>query len=192
MPIGYISFHYSEFLRSNAVGGFPLEFNMWFKKYLGPKNHGMEAQLFYKGQQIGATADYHRSFVSNEVQASGQGHIYSPDLHNWELWKIRWQNVIIDNNGPYNDEIRKKSFLVDKNPGEYTVKVLQKGVQVREAKFTVGSDGRIVDRYSKPVYLTYHKVIVPVTVIGPAEKYNVVAWKTEAFYGNPMAGFSVP
>ncbi len=192
MPIGYISFHFSEFLRPTALGGFPLEFNMWFKKDLDPRNHGMEAQLFYKGKQIGTTADYHSSFVSNEVRASGQGHIYSPDLHNWELWKITWQNVIIDNNGTYNNEIRKKSFLIDKNPGEYTVKAFHKGTQVREAKFTVGTDGRIVDRYSKPIYLTYHKVIVPVTVIGPAEKYNSTAWKTESFYGNPIAAFAVP
>jgi hypothetical protein len=192
MPVGYISFHFSEFLRPNALGGFPLEFNIWFKKDLGPNNHGMEAQLFYKGQQIGTTANYHSMFQPDEQRASGQGHIYSPELHNWRLWKIRWQNVIIDNNGPYNDDIRKKSFLVDKNPGEYTVKVFHKGTQVREAKFAVGSNGRIVDQYSKPAYLTYHKLIVPVTVIGPAEKYNANAWKTEAFYGNPMSGFASP
>ena len=169
-----------------------MEFNMWFKKYLGPNNHGMEAQLFYNGKQVGTTADYHSSFQPDEERSSGQGHIYSPELHNWRLWKMTWQNVIIDNNGSYNNEKRSKSFLVDKNPGDYTLKVFQKGVQIREAKFTVGNDGRIVERYAKPVYLTYHKMIIPVTVIGTAEKYNPTAWKTEAFYGNPMTGFAVP
>ncbi|MBC7898525.1 MAG: hypothetical protein H7070_00605 [Saprospiraceae bacterium] len=192
MPVGFISFHFSEFLRPNALGGFPLEFNMWFKKYLAPNNHGMEAQLFYNGKQIGTTADYHSGFQPEEERSSSQGHIYSPDLHNWRLWKMIWQNVIVDNNGTYNREVRNRSFLIDKNPGEYTVKVFQKGGQIREAKFTVGSDGRIADPFSKQAYLTYHKVIVPITVIGPAEKYNVNAWKTEAFYGNPLTGFAMP
>jgi hypothetical protein len=43
-----------------------------------------------------------------------------------------------------------------------------------------------VDQYSKAAYLTCHKVIIPLTVIGPAEKYNAMAWKTEACYGNPF------
>jgi hypothetical protein len=40
--------------------------------------------------------------------------------------------------------------------------------------------------------MTYYRVIIPVTVIGPAEKYNPNAWKTDAFYGNPVAAFTLP
>ena len=33
------------------------------------------------------------------------------------------------------------AFYVDKNPGDYIVKVYRNGVQVRESSFTVGADG---------------------------------------------------
>src|SRR3712207_7197263 len=37
------------------------------------------------------------------------------------------------------------SFRLDKNPGTYEIKVLRRGKLVRSTKFTVGSDGKIVD-----------------------------------------------
>ena len=58
-------------------------------------------------------------------------------------------------------------------------------------KFTVGADSRLVDGgYAKPIFLTRYRVIVPVKIMGP-EKWDASAWKTDAFYGNPLTGFSV-
>jgi hypothetical protein len=37
------------------------------------------------------------------------------------------------------------------------------------------------------------RVIVPVQVIGDQDgQWDRTAWKTDAFYGNPLKGFSVP
>ena len=36
-------------------------------------------------------------------------------------------------------------FFLDKNPGEYEIKVLRQQKLARSAAFTVGADGRIVD-----------------------------------------------
>ena len=38
-----------------------------------------------------------------------------------------------------------------------------------------------------------NRVIVPVAIIGDQDgQWDRLAWKTEAFYGNPLAGFSAP
>ena len=101
--------------------------------------------------------------------------------------------MIVDNGGTFNRDNYPNAFYVDKNPGGYAVKVYRNGSQVREAYFSVGADGRVLDGgYYKPGYLTYHKVVIPVRVIGTSEKWNPAAWTTEAFYGNPMTGFKMP
>lgn len=194
MPIGTVSFHFSNFSGQDLGQNFPVEVGMWFKKATGSTDHGREAKLFYKGQQIATTG----RLQANETRASDTGNL-SGELHHWARWDFQWLfdgrvgDVTIDNGGSYHPDNMPKSYFVDRNPGEYTVKVFDKGVQVREAKFTMGADGRIVDGgFHKPGYLTYHKVMIPVTIMAGAEKYNATAWKTEAFYGNPLTGFSVP
>ncbi len=192
MPIGTVGFHFSNFTGGDIGTNFPIEVSMWFKKSLGDTDHGLEGRLFYKGEQIAATRPNAREDRASESAA------LSGELHHWRRWDFQWSDrgdreVHVDNGGTYHRDNMPKAFFVDRNPGEYTVKVYHNGVHVREARFTVGTDGRIVDGgYQQPGYLTYHKVIIPVTVIGSAEKYNAAAWKTDAFYGNPMTGFPTP
>ncbi|MBK9162484.1 MAG: hypothetical protein IPM21_00955 [Acidobacteria bacterium] len=189
MPIGYVSFHFSNFIGEDLGVNFPIQVGMWFKKSLGSTDHGLEGRLFYQGQQLATTKPNER-----EDRASAFA-VNSPDLHHWRLWEFQWSSksdreIHVDNGGEYHRDNMPKAFFIDKNPGEYTVKAYHNGTQVREAKFTVGADGKIVDGgYQKPGYLTYHKVLIPVTIIGTSEKWNATAWKTEAFYGNPMKGF---
>ena len=186
MPIGTVTFHYSNFIGQNLGANFPVQVNMWFKKNLGSDN-GLEARLFYKGQQIATT----NRIEGIGTRASEVGN-FSAELHHWKLMRFEWFNeqVNVDNGSQYHRDNMPKSFFVDRNPGEYTVKVYQNGVQVREAVFAVGTDGRIVDGgYYKPGKLAFYTVIIPVKIIGAAEKWNAAAWKTEAFYGNPMVGF---
>jgi hypothetical protein len=187
MPIGTVSFHFSNFSGGDIGVNFPVIVSMWFKKNPG-SDHGLEAKLFYKGQQVATTNQ-----LNGREDRASEFAALSPELHHWKRMEFQWlnENVNVDNGGEYHRDNMPKSFFVDRNPGEYTVRVFDKGVQVREAKFTVGSDGRVVDGgYQKPRYLTYHKVIIPVTVMGD-EKWNKTAWKTEAFYGNPLTGFGV-
>lgn len=190
MPIGTVSFHFSNFIYEDIGKNFPIEVSMWFKKSLGTTDHGLEGRLFYKGQQIATTKPNGREERASEFAA-----VEAPDLYHWRQWVFQWSDktdgeINVDNGGTYHRDNMPTAFFVDRNPGEYTVKVYHNGVQVREAKFTIGNDGRVADGgYQKPGYLTYHKVIIPVTIIGQTEKYNAAAWKTEAFYGNPMTGF---
>ena len=34
------------------------------------------------------------------------------------------------------------------------------------------------------------RILFLMKVIGNVDKWNAAAWKTDAFYGNPLAGFS--
>jgi hypothetical protein len=108
----------------------------------------------------------------------------------WKQWQFQFGNFALDNGNSYNREWYAGAHLFDKNPGEYVVKVFRKGVQIREMSFTVGADGRIaVPPYSAQLPMPNHQIFVPVKVTDPAEKYNAAAWKTEAFFGNPVTGF---
>ena len=81
-----------------------------------------------------------------------------------------------------------------KNLGEYEIKILQNGKLARTAKFTMGSGGKLVDTgIGRQSALGTGRIVVPVQVVGDQDgTFDRNAWKTEAFYGNPMTGFLAP
>lgn len=92
---------------------------------------------------------------------------------------------------------KRGSSLVDgihylsENPGEYELKLLYSGKLVRALKFTVGPDGSIVDSgvgtEPHPQGTLY---LAPVKIVGDLDgKWDKNAWKSDAYYGNPYAGF---
>ncbi len=78
------------------------------------------------------------------------------------------------------------------NPGEYEIKVLQQGRLTRTAKFTVTADGSYDNGIASANKLGSNKVIVPFKILVDHAPWNKLAWKTEAFYGNPLTGFTAP
>lgn len=110
----------------------------------------------------------------------------------WKRWLFQWYNFRFDNNGTFRRENYPNAHYADKNPGEYTVKIYRNGTQIRELSFSIGADGRIVvPGYSNQISLPYHRVILPVKIMG-TEKWDSMSWKTDAFYGNPLTGFTLP
>ena len=82
-------------------------------------------------------------------------------------------------------------FLLSKNPGDYQLKVLINNRLARTLKFTVGADGKFDNGIAKANNLGSERVILPVQIIGDQDgNWNKAAWKTDAFYGNPLTGFS--
>ena len=195
MPIGTVSFHFSDFNGVEDNGGFQPIVSMWFKGNMGNSDHGLEARLFYKGQQIATTAG-NSANIGKDSNGGGERAteqcVLNANLCHWQRFTFQWPNVRVDNGGTFNRDYYPNATYIDKNPGEYVVKVFKNGGQVREATFTVSADGRVADGgYHRPGHLLYYKVLIPVKVIGTSEKYNPLAWKTDAFYGNPMSGFVV-
>ena len=75
---------------------------------------------------------------------------------------------------------------------EECVLCLQVSVELpRSIKFTVTSDGKFDETISTSNQLGSNRAIVPVQIIGDQDgQWDHDAWKTDAFYGNPLTGFT--
>jgi hypothetical protein len=82
-------------------------------------------------------------------------------------------------------------FSLEKNPGDYEVKVLIVNRLARSIKFSVDANGSFDNGIATANKLGSDRVIVPVKVIGDQGPWDKLAWKTGAFYGNPLTGFTV-
>lgn len=183
LPIGYLYFNTAA--DQNMP---PLKIAMWFRGELD--NTKLAAYLFYNGKQIASTKDqsgsagYDSAIFAN---SHGEGNT------RWERWTFSWGSVRgwnTDTSANNTSDI----FFMNQKPGEYEVKVLREGDLARSAKFTVGVDGRLVDNgITAKNNLGGLAMILPVKVIGTADgQTDLNAWKTGAFYGNPLNGFVAP
>jgi hypothetical protein len=177
LPIGYVWLR----AQSDKMNPF-LVTSMWMK---GDLRFGdLEAKLFYNGAEIATTKDM------GEV-ATGQSRFPNnnedKDLAQWTQFDFGWYKVRA-NLGNSGMKYPQAKFL-NQMSGDFTVKVFHKGVQVRETNFSVGANGFVDNGIAKQNNLGDDKIIVPVKVLG-SEKWNANAWKTDAFYGNPLTGFS--
>lgn len=102
---------------------------------------------------------------------------YEPKEYQW--WEVSCEFFAGD------DEIKEL------DPGDYEIKVLQQGRLTRTAKFTVAADGSYDNGIASANQLGSKKVIIPFKVLVDLAPWNKLAWKTEAFYGNPLTGFTV-
>ncbi len=185
-PFGMIGFHHSDI----EIGGTTPEVSVWLNGLITADE--LEGRLFYKGQQIASTKDQNGGGASDYDERTAA---YAPSFAQekiWKRWLFVWNKFRFDNNGGFNPDNYPNAHYADKNPGEYTVKIYHNGNQVRELNFSVGADGRFAaPAYTNQIFLPYHRIILPVKVIGTPNKFNPTAWKTDAFYGNPLNGFAV-
>ena len=177
LPIGYI--WYDPKLDENVPA---ISVQMWFR---GTRSGGkMEGVMFYKGQQIATATAGNESEISTGV-GDPEGR--------WGLWQFQFAKV-----RGYNHDSSANNwsgvFFLDKNPGDYEIKVLREQKLARSATFSVGADGRIVDNgIAKQNNLGGIRMVLPVKIIGDQDvKYDPLSWKTDALYGNGLAGFTAP
>lgn len=187
LPFGMIGFHHSDI----EIGGVPPLVSVWLKGDVGASE--LEGRVFYQGRQIASTKDGDgASGVSDYDNRSSEYAAAFVPNNIWKRWEFSWGNFRVDNNGGFNRDYYPKAHYADKNPGEYTVKIYRGGTQIREMIFTVGADGKFVaPAYTNQIPLPYHRIILPVKIIGTTEKWDAAAWKTDSFYGNPLSGFTV-
>jgi hypothetical protein len=183
LPIGYLYFDYA-----NDQNMPPLVVSMWFRGALDDTK--VAAYLFYNGKQIASTKQETGRAASDAVVLTN-GNDQEP---RWERWRFGFWNVRGYNLDTSSANNTSQIFFLNKNPGEYEVKVLRDGDLVRTTKFTVGADGRLVDNgLAQKNNLGGLAMILPVKVLGDADgHWDAAAWKTEAFYGNPLDGFAAP
>ena len=70
--------------------------------------------------------------------------------------------------------------------------MLQQGRLTRTAKFTVAADGSYDNGIASANNLGSAKVIVPFKITVDLAPWDHMAWKTGAYYGNPLTGFTAP
>ena len=192
LPIGYV------FYDRDDVAGWNkplLSFAFWtrgeingsFEPHLfhGGKEVG---KMFYDGEQVGKP-----SCGTSEVE-DNPTHITEP--HGQFVWtrlKCSFSTVRGWNKtGEPNTGMFGPMYLMSENSGDYEVKILYKGHLVRSIKFAVDADGKITDNgIATSNKLGNNRIIVPVQVLGDSDgQWDKNAWKTDAFYGNPLTGFS--
>ncbi len=194
LPIGY------AFFLADEVRGmkYPsLAVAMWFRGDATPMephlfHNGKEVGLMsYKGEQVGKATCAHPEIELNPSKGTEQkGTQYS-----WSRIRCDFPNIHAWNHtGGKVDSMFGPSYLLSDNAGEYEVKILRAGHLARSMKFSVDPDGHITDNgIGKNFQLGSERLIEPVQVLGDTDgPWNKTAWKTDAFYGNPIPGFSAP
>ncbi len=182
LPIGYLWLDYLKEKESPA-----LQAAMWFRGDCD--NPNLAAYIYYNGKQIGSTKvnDTGSAYNDKSLLTSGNDNEIL-----WERWTFTWFNVRGYNTGDPNRFAN--AHLLYSNPGVYEIKVLRDGDLVRTASFTVGKDGKIADNgIAAQNRMSPFQMILPIKMQGTKDgKWDMTAWKTEAFYGNPLTGFAAP
>jgi hypothetical protein len=138
----------------------------------------VEAHLFYNGKDI----------AKCKVAGNGPSD-WNPKKAQWSFADCQFLGVYLT--PPEDDAGYDPKFALAKNPGDYEVKVLLVGNLARSIKFKVDSSGKFDTGIAEANRLGSNRAIVPVQVIGSQETWDHAAWKTDAFYGNPLTGFTV-
>jgi len=116
-----------------------------------------------------------------------------PQKAKWTRVKCYFPTVKSWDKTPAGRSNANELFMITSNPGEYEVKVLWNNRLARSIKFTVRADGSFDNGIASANKLNTFRVVVPVQIIGDQDGlWDRAAWKTDAFYGNPLAGFTPP
>ena len=191
LPIGYV------FLTPDDVSGWKkprLNVAFWARG----ENHGsFQPHLFYQGKELGKISfegrEVGKPVCDTEVENGATQSVIDtmPQKAKWMRVRCRFFNVLgWDKTG---EEVGMFGPLhqLSANPGEYEFKVLWNNRLARSIKFTINSDGKLDDRITSANQLGSDRAIVPVQIIGDQDgQWNRTAWKTDAFYGNPLASFT--
>lgn len=190
LPIGYVflttdsqkgwnrpNFHVAFWVRGEAVN---------FKPHLF--HQGKEVgKIFFEGSEVG------KAGCESEVD-NGTTHYVDDSMPQ----KAKWARVVCsfpnvrgwDKSGEP-PGLFGPLYLLSANPGDYELKVLWNNRLARSIKFTVNPDGKFDNGVASANKLGSDRVIVPVQIIGDHDgQWDRTAWKTEAFYGNPLTGFT--
>jgi len=182
-PLNYYGRTIPELSRSHLLAAFSFRGTnkgVIYSKYA--------AYLYYKGQMVAeAVPESAECEVLNSPEAN------QDSANAYCRSRFSFQKAILWDKEP---AMMAPGFYYEmyKNPGEYEIKVLQNGKLARTAKFTFGSDYKIVDSgIGKQNNLGTLRVIVPAQIVGDQDgQWDRNAYKTDSFFGNPLTGFVAP
>jgi len=162
----------------------PLMTAFWFKGSAMPERD-VAAYLFHEGREVSNTKA-HGHAVSEAAASTGEA--TSP----YEYKRVRME--FTDVFGWVKDPKAHPGFYLNKNPGDYEIKVLRAGRPARSFKFSVRADGKIVDNgVASANDILGPRMVVIAEVLGDTDgECDRNAWRTEALFGNPLKGITAP
>ena len=188
LPIGYVT------LKPRDQNLPSLQVAFWVRG----EAYKMDPHVFYQGKEIGRI-----SIDGTIAGAAGcEAEVENNTTHYVEdkvPQKAKWARVICTFPNIMGSMKEKPSMIpgqvgtihvLAENPGEYEVKVLRANKLARSLKFTVAPGGSFDNGIAKNSKLGSNRVIVPVQIIGDQDGiWDRNAWR-DAFYGNPLTGFT--
>jgi hypothetical protein len=195
LPIGYI---YLESTGGSAGWNRPV-FNAAF--WVRGSDYNFEPHIFYQGKEVGKifldATPMGRAGCSQTIENETSHYVDDsvPQKARWARIECHFYNVVgwdktREKRTPLPGETGQMHVLSE-NPGDYELKMVHKGELARSIKFTVAADGSFDNGIASGFKLGSNRVIVPVKVLGTQDgSWDRLAWKTGAFYGNPVPGFT--
>jgi len=188
LPIGYV------YLTPSDVYGWKLpDFHISF--WVRGDAYKFDPHLFYQGKEVGK-----RFLDGMEIaKASCEAVVENNTTHYVEdslPQKAKWARVECDfpnikGSNTSDDPVTKDIYTLAANPGEYEFKLLWNNKLARSMKFTVQPGGKFDNGIASSNQLGSDRVIIPVVIIGDQDgMWDKTAWQTDAFYGNPLKGFT--
>jgi hypothetical protein len=191
LPIGYVYLEAS----SGSVGMARPVINVafWLRGEMGT----LEPHLFYQGKEVGkkfySGEEVGKPICDTEVDNGTTQYVADnvPQKAKWTRVHCTFNNVFGFNKTGETSNMFGDFYTLDKNPGEYEFKLLWNNHLARSIKFTVKPDGSFDNGIATANKLGSDRVIVPVQIIGDQDgPWDKTVWKTGAFYGNPLNGFT--
>ena len=188
LPIGYV------YLTPADVYGWKLpDFHVSF--WVRGDAYKFDPHLFYQGKEVGKRfldgMEIGRSSCEAVVENNTTHYVEDsmPQKAKWARVECDFPNIKGSNTS--GDDVTKDIFTLAANPGEYEFKLLWNNKLARSMKFTVQPGGKFDNGIASSNQLGSDRVIIPVTIIGDQDgMWNKTAWQTDAFYGNPLKGFT--
>lgn len=189
LPIGYV------YLTPNDLKGWDIpDFNVSF--WVRGDAYKFDPHLFYKGKEVGKKfidgVEVGKALCDPEIENNTTHFVEDalPQKGKWARVRCTFPNIKgHDRKGEAGSTYGDVYILAD-NPGEYEFKLLWNNKLARSIKFTVQPGGKFDNGIATNNKLGSDRVIFPVQIIGDQDgMWDKAAWK-EAFYGNPLTGFT--
>lgn len=190
MPIGYV------YLTAADVHGWKMpDFHVAF--WVRGDPYKFDPHLFYQGKEVGKKfyegTEVGRAGCEAEVENNTTHYVEEsvPQKAKWARIECDFPNIKGSNTTGEAPSIFGEIFTLANNPGEYEFKLLWNNKLARSIKFTVAPGGKFDNGIASSNQLGSDRIIVPVQIIGDQDgAWNKTAWQTEAFYNNPLKGFT--
>lgn len=174
LPTGYLEIDTQLDEEAPALSAY-----FWFKG--DPSSNTPAAYVFHNGKQI----------FSTKQEGAGDGiadvTLTTPGIdkeRTWYRWKFTLGGVRVYRQADQSAN-NYTQFFLNKNPGDYEIKVLRGGKLARVMKFTVGADGKIVDNgIAKNNHMSSTWMFMPVQILPGTDVTFSTAPTPVAFYGN--------